>query len=75
MAVNDLRQEVRSSDIGSKMYEMVRGLYPICRSITGDGVRETLRQIAARLPDLEVLEVSTGTRCPGLVYSARVVGA
>ena len=61
MAVNDLRQEVRSLDIGSKMYEMVRGLYPICRSITGDGVRETLGQIAARLPDLEMLEVSTGT--------------
>ena len=38
-----------------------RGLYPICRSITGDGVRETLSQIAARLPDLEMLEVSTGT--------------
>ncbi|HWB46967.1 MAG TPA: DUF4910 domain-containing protein, partial [Hyphomicrobiaceae bacterium] len=35
-------------------------IYPICRSITGDGVRETLRRIGARFP-LEVHEVPTGT--------------
>ena len=28
---------------GSEMMELIERLYPICRSITGDGVRETLR--------------------------------
>lgn len=28
------------------MYELIRELYPICRSITGDGLRETLRRIS-----------------------------
>lgn len=35
-------------------------LYPICRSITGNGIRETLRAIAERTP-LEIHEVPTGT--------------
>ena len=32
------------------MHELVADLYPICRSITGDGVRETLRRIGAAHP-------------------------
>jgi aminopeptidase-like protein len=43
------------------MYEMVRELYPICRSITGDGVRRTLALIARHVP-LRVHEVPSGTR-------------
>jgi aminopeptidase-like protein len=43
------------------MYELIRELYPICRSITGDGVRETLTILRRRLP-LEVHEVPSGTR-------------
>ncbi|GAA3197637.1 DUF4910 domain-containing protein [Nonomuraea roseoviolacea subsp. carminata] len=39
---------------------MVERLYPICRSITGDGVRETLAVIGERLA-LDVTEVPTGT--------------
>jgi aminopeptidase-like protein len=35
-------------------------LYPICRSITGDGVRQTLRAVGQRIP-LEVVEVPSGT--------------
>jgi aminopeptidase-like protein len=42
------------------MYELARDLYPICRSITGDGVRETLDRVAAQLP-IEISEVPTGT--------------
>ena len=30
------------SDPGREMYELMERLYPICRSLTGDGVRETL---------------------------------
>lgn len=35
-------------------------LYPICRSITGDGVRETLRIVGEHIP-LEIHEVPSGT--------------
>ena len=45
---------------GRAMFELVRELYPICRSITGDGVRETLRILARHVP-LEVHEVPSGT--------------
>ncbi|MFI6906809.1 DUF4910 domain-containing protein [Nonomuraea sp. NPDC050394] len=43
------------------MKELVERLYPICRSITGDGVRETLSIIGEHLP-LTVSEVPTGTQ-------------
>ena len=36
--------------LGAELYGLVAELYPICRSITGDGVRETLRRIQQRLP-------------------------
>jgi len=45
---------------GSQMYQLVSELYPICRSITGNGVRETLTQIKTVIP-LEVKEVPSGT--------------
>lgn len=39
----------------------VRELYPICRSITGDGLRQTLRLLQAHVP-LELHEVPSGTK-------------
>ncbi len=53
-----------TSKRGEAMYDLVRELYPICRSITGNGVRQTLQLIARALgPELplEVSEVPTGT--------------
>lgn len=46
---------------GDAIYAFASELYPICRSITGNGVRDTLSRIARRAP-LEVHEVPTGTR-------------
>ena len=46
---------------GRNLYEFAARLYPICRSITGRGVRETLALIRARVP-LVVHEVPSGTR-------------
>ena len=46
---------------GEEMLDLMRELYPLCRSITGDGVRETLRILGSMLP-LEVTEVATGTQ-------------
>ena len=39
----------------------MRELYPICRSITGDGFRETLARLKKEIP-LEVHEVPSGTQ-------------
>lgn len=48
---------------GARMYALVRELYPICRSITGDGVRQTLAAIERHLPaPLIRSEVPTGTK-------------
>ena len=43
------------------MKELIAAAYPICRSITGDGVRQTLAMLAEHIP-LEVHEVPTGTQ-------------
>jgi aminopeptidase-like protein len=43
------------------MFELMQRLYPICRSITGEGVRETLAILAERLP-LDVVSVPSGTK-------------
>ena len=43
------------------MYRLVTELYPICRSITGNGVRETLRIIEKHIP-IEVQNMPTGTQ-------------
>jgi aminopeptidase-like protein len=63
---------VRSRDIGDvinktnlhetsvAMGELMAKLYPICRSITGNGVRETLSVIQDYIP-LSIHEVPTGT--------------
>jgi aminopeptidase-like protein len=46
--------------IGQELHGFAAELYPICRSITGDGIRRTLAMIQDRIP-LRVLEVPTGT--------------
>jgi len=48
-------------DARQPMYELVRRLFPLCRSITGDGVRETLRIVGEHVP-LTVHEVASGTK-------------
>lgn len=47
--------------LGHEMYGLVSELYPICRSITGDGLRETLRHLQRFVP-LTMHEIPTGTR-------------
>lgn len=46
---------------GEQMYGLMERLYPLCRSITGDGVRETLCILKEYVPSLEIHEVPTGT--------------
>ncbi|RAL20738.1 aminopeptidase [Lujinxingia litoralis] len=44
------------------MYQWARELYPMCRSLTGEGTRQTLRFLQERLPGMRLVEVPSGTR-------------
>ena len=48
--------------IGQEMYNWAVDLFPINRSITGNGVRETLKYIKNIIPELETFEVPSGTK-------------
>ncbi len=61
MNVTDLGVLLKSVDVGDEMYRVIRELYPLCRSITGNGVRETLRIIKKQIP-LQIHEIPTGTQ-------------
>lgn len=45
---------------GERMHAFVRELFPLCRSITGEGLRDTLRLIRRHVP-LDLHEVASGT--------------
>ena len=47
--------------IGNDIHNFAKQLWPINRSITGEGVRTTLDQIKQHLPDLEIKSVPSGT--------------
>ena len=51
------------SDPGQEMHTLCRELFPICRSITGNGFRQSLEILKKHLPDLKTFEVPTGTNC------------
>jgi aminopeptidase-like protein len=50
---------LNANDIGQEMYRFISELYPICRSITGNGLRQTLHILKALIP-LDIYEVPTG---------------
>ena len=50
------------SDIGKEMYELCSELFPICRSLTGDGVRATFDILKRECPELKIFEVPCGTK-------------
>jgi aminopeptidase-like protein len=46
--------------VGEWMHALARALYPVCRSITGDGLRQSLRLLQEHIP-LQIQEVPSGT--------------
>jgi aminopeptidase-like protein len=55
----DVTAAMARPKVGEELHGLVAALYPICRSITGDGVRETLGRLGEIVP-LEVHEIPTG---------------
>lgn len=46
---------------GKTMYALADRMFPICRSITGNGFRESLEMLREAVPEMKVYEVPTGT--------------
>lgn len=50
------------NSIGVEMHGWAKDLWPICRSLTGNGVRETLTYLSKIVPSMTVHEVPSGTQ-------------
>lgn len=48
--------------IGKHIHNFAKELWPINRSITGEGVRQTLRMISNHLPSLKIKSIPSGTK-------------
>jgi len=46
---------------GDEAYRLIKELYPVCRSITGDGIRQTLARLSEIVP-LQIHEIPSGTQ-------------
>ena len=56
-----MKSTIDKNEVGAEMYRLISQCYPICRSITGEGVRKTLKLVRDIIP-LETHEVPTGTQ-------------
>ncbi len=60
MLLGEFSSVERATPLAEEALSIARDLYPICRSITGEGVRATLARLG-RVIDLERVEVPSGT--------------
>jgi aminopeptidase-like protein len=61
MTVKALSPTMDLNSAGQEIYQLISELYPICRSITGDGLRVTLQRLQQDIP-LKLHEVPSGTQ-------------
>lgn len=59
--IKEILKITEFDSIGDEIYRMIVDLYPICRSITGNGVRETLQYLKKTIP-LEINEIPSDTK-------------
>ena len=58
--LSNLRSLVDQESAGADMLKLIRELFPICRSITGNGLRQSLAKLGELLP-LSIHEIASGT--------------
>jgi len=61
MTAEAISRQLESATIGDDIYALASEIFPIARSITGNGVRETLRLLRRHI-DLQLHEIPTGTQ-------------
>ncbi len=61
MNITDIKERLKPNEVSQEMYQLISEFYPICRSITGNGFRETLHWIKKHI-ELTQHEVPTGTQ-------------
>jgi aminopeptidase-like protein len=59
--ITDLKNTIDPTQVGQEMYSLIAELYPICRSITGNGFRQTMKILQRYIP-LEIHKVPSGTK-------------
>lgn len=59
--IHALRAALDPQRVGQDLHAAMARLYPICRSITGPGLRQTLAILAEQVPGLSVHGVASGT--------------
>ncbi len=66
---------------GTAMHALARELWPLNRSLTGEGLRATLKRIQRELPDMQIHSVPSGSRAfdwtvpdEWTIRSARLIG-
>lgn len=53
---------IQKDDPGEVLHHWATELFPICRSITGDGLRLSLQYISSLIPGFEIHEIPSGTK-------------
>jgi aminopeptidase-like protein len=78
--LSSITEALDLASVGAELHAGMRELYPLCRSITGDGLRQSLRTLQRWAP-LQLHEVPSGTKVFDWVvprewnfHSARLVG-
>ena len=55
-------ENMEKDSAGSRMYALAEELFPVCRSITGEGIRFTLKRLQREVPEMILHEVPSGTK-------------
>lgn len=57
-----MKNNTITTSTGQEIYDLALELWPINRSLTGEGVRRTLKIIKKKIPSLKVHEIKSGTK-------------